>query len=374
VGVLKTEPDKEVAMPRFTKVVAAFGAGSVLLFSVGWQWANAQTPAQMEAERVRQLQNDNARRQQEETNRGARALIPKGSDDSPARPGAGGTARSAGGGDPSALCKTNPIRSGERNPLIGGRWRPADAPAGDSLTQTFQMIGSPLCAMFQLGIEFRERTFVNVIGEFPIQYGHKGDIWFACFPDTTFAFRIQNANQVTVLGDPPCRLRREDAAQAQSVSNRSATSAGVAATPGNAAATGGAALAFTAGAATPSGATVPVADHSFFVLRDSIESVMAQAGIQPIPGGSRVKAWSMACESNTPVCNQGAKALKAATVGIAQTDPGGRGRIPPVAPGTYYLFGTAESSAKPIIWDVKIDLKPGDNTVALDQRNAVPLK
>jgi hypothetical protein len=37
------------------------------------------------------------------------------------------------------------------------------------------------------------------------------------------------------------------------------------------------------------------------------------------------------------------------------------------------LFGTAESSAKPIIWDVKIDLKPGDNTITLDQRNAVPI-
>ena len=345
----------------------------VISSAVGPRCVYAQTPAQIEAERVRQLQIDNARRQQEETNRGARALIPRGSDDSTARPSVGGTSRSSGGGDPSALCKASPIRSGERNPLIGGRWSPADAAAADALTQMFQMIGSPLCAMFQLGIEFRERTFVNVIGEFPIQYGHKGDIWLACFPDTTFAFRIQNANQVTVLGDPPCRLRREDSAQAQAASNRTATTTGVAALPGNTAATGGAALAFTAGAAAPSGATVPVAGHSFFVLRDSIESVMAQAGIQPMPGGSRVKAWSMACESNTPVCNQGAKALMAASVGIAKTDPSGRARIPPVAPGTYYLFGTAESSAKPIIWDVKIDLKPGDNTITLDQRNAVPI-
>ena len=71
-------------MSRFTKVVAAFGAGSLL--SVGWQLANAQTPAQMEYERqqreyrqqqeqqrqeqqrLQQLQNDNARRQQEESN------------------------------------------------------------------------------------------------------------------------------------------------------------------------------------------------------------------------------------------------------------------------------------------------------------------
>jgi len=37
-------------MSRCTKVVPAFGAGLVLLFAVG-QWANAQTPAQMEYER-----------------------------------------------------------------------------------------------------------------------------------------------------------------------------------------------------------------------------------------------------------------------------------------------------------------------------------
>lgn len=74
-------------MSRFTKIVAAFGAGSVLLFSVGWRLAKAQTPAQMEYERqqreyrqqqeqqrqdqqrLQQLQNENARRQQEELNR-----------------------------------------------------------------------------------------------------------------------------------------------------------------------------------------------------------------------------------------------------------------------------------------------------------------
>jgi hypothetical protein len=84
-------------MSRFTKVVSAFGAGSVLLLSVGWQFANAQTPAQMEYERqqreyrqqqeqqrqdqqrLQQLQNDNARRQQEESNRAMRSSIPSSS-------------------------------------------------------------------------------------------------------------------------------------------------------------------------------------------------------------------------------------------------------------------------------------------------------
>ena len=79
-------------MFRFTKVVAAFGAGAVLLLSVG-QWAHAQTPAQMEYERqqreyrqqqeqqrqdqqrLQQLQNDNARRQQEESNREPRGSL-----------------------------------------------------------------------------------------------------------------------------------------------------------------------------------------------------------------------------------------------------------------------------------------------------------
>jgi hypothetical protein len=80
-------------MSRFTKIVAAFGAGSMLFLLAG-QSANAQTPAQMEYERqqreyrqqqeqqrqdqqrLQQLQNDNARRQQEESNRAARQLAP----------------------------------------------------------------------------------------------------------------------------------------------------------------------------------------------------------------------------------------------------------------------------------------------------------
>lgn len=96
-------------MSRFTKVAAAFGAGSVLLLSIG-QSANAQTPAQMEYERqqreywrqqeqqrqeqqrLQQLQNDNARRQQEESSRFMRGTAPGPHDPSTSSPtpGVGG--------------------------------------------------------------------------------------------------------------------------------------------------------------------------------------------------------------------------------------------------------------------------------------------
>jgi hypothetical protein len=49
--------------------------------------------------------------------------------------------------------------------------------------------------------------------------------------------------------------------------------------------------------------------------------------------------------------------------------------FPDVPPGTYYLLALSLSAptAQSLIWDLRVDLKPGANSVTLDQRNVTPL-
>ncbi len=55
------------------------------------------------------------------------------------------------------------------------------------------------------------------------------------------------------------------------------------------------------------------------------------------------------------------------------TQCGGKASFPGVAPGTYYLVVTAGSNTQPVLWNLKVRLDPGDNTIILDQRNATPI-
>jgi hypothetical protein len=321
-----------------------------------------------EERRQQQIWQDDARRQQEQSNR-ARTSTPSSSPDL-ATPSRGSGAPRSSGGDAAALCKAHPVGAGERNPLIGGQWRPVNAPTGDAFTQLFQMATLGVCAVFQAGIEFRERTHVNAIGEFPIQYGHKGDVWFACFPDTTFAFRVENTNQISVAGvDPPCRLRREGAASAQTTPRSNSASPPLHTFDP----TTSAALSLAAGFAAPGGAYQPVVGGNFFVLNESADVILAKAGFTGSPGNSPLKAWTMACASGEPNCGQGMMQIVKSSIGVMKTDSGGKAQLPSLPSGTYYVFGLNKVNAEAILWHVKTDLGPGAQPVRLDQRNAMRL-
>jgi hypothetical protein len=190
-------------------------------------------------------------------------------------------------------------------------------------------------------------------------------------------FRVEDSNHMVTVTNPPCRLVRVGASRTAQTPQGAAAAPAAIGTAGAAAATSGggasAVLALAAGVAAPGGAVTPVAGRSFFVLRNSVDAVMAKAGIQPAPGVSRLKSWALACNSGLPACGQGTSALLAESAAVTKTDASGRGRLSPLPPGTYYVFGVAPNNAPPLLWNVKVDLKPGENAVTLDQRNATLL-
>jgi uncharacterized membrane protein len=135
--------------------------------------------------------------------------------------------------------------------------------------------------------------------------------------------------------------------------------------------TGNAVLVVTSGLAAQPGGQNPLAGHTFVLLNQSYEAALAGAGIQAPAGVSPVKGFLAACTNHQPACQPGIAATNASTVSGARADASGKAQLPGVPPGTYYFFCLGGYNNQLYKWDFPIQLKPGTNSVTLDQHNAV---
>jgi hypothetical protein len=117
----------------------------------------------------------------------------------------------------------------------------------------------------------------------------------------------------------------------------------------------------------------PLAGGHLLILRHSVDVALAKGGVIASAGGSPMKTWHIACETQAPACPLGRQALIADSAGIFTTDSGGRGQTQPIPAGHYYVFGAIRVDNRPMIWNVPVDLKAGPNSMTLDRRNASPV-
>jgi len=140
------------------------------------------------------------------------------------------------------------------------------------------------------------------------------------------------------------------------------------------AAGGNAVLSITSGFSVQPGAPNPLAGRPYVLLRDSYASVLAKAGV-PVPvGTSPYKVMRSACANRTPDCQKITAAVNAAAASAARADANGKAIFPEVAAGTYYLMISARYNNQPLVWDMPVHLKAGENSLTLDQTNATPLR
>lgn len=132
-------------------------------------------------------------------------------------------------------------------------------------------------------------------------------------------------------------------------------------------------LLLASGFAAEPGEDNPLDGAPFMLAKESFESVLGKAGLQPTPGASAIKLWTAACESKQQVCQQAFARLVAVSIGRVKLDAKGKAQFPALPAGTYYVVGSALYENRQMIWDLRIDLKPGANSVTVDQRNAAPI-
>jgi hypothetical protein len=147
-----------------------------------------------------------------------------------------------------------------------------------------------------------------------------------------------------------------------------AASVATAATP-----LGNATLSIASGLPAQPGVPNALAGRPFVLLRDSYANALAKAGVAVPPGTSPYKFVGAACAGKTPDCQKSMDAIKADAASAVRADANGSGTFPGVAPGSYYLMISTRYNNQSLIWEQVVQLKPGANSVTLDQRNATPL-
>lgn len=116
----------------------------------------------------------------------------------------------------------------------------------------------------------------------------------------------------------------------------------------------------------------PLAGATVALLNESLESILRKSHAfdgQP----SILKAWHTACVNRSPLCRKGLEQLEDSVVTNGQMDATGKTTLSDVPAGSYYLMtlGLSVQSAQGLVWDLKVDLKPGPNSVTLNEGNMI---
>ena len=135
---------------------------------------------------------------------------------------------------------------------------------------------------------------------------------------------------------------------------------------------GNATLQIVPGLPVQPGAPNPFAGRPYVLLRHSYATALANGGVAVPTGMSAYKYAGIACGNRTPDCQKVSDAIKADAASAVRADASGRGLLPGVRPGTYYLMISAIYDKQGLIWGQAVQLRPGANSVTLDQRNATP--
>lgn len=121
------------------------------------------------------------------------------------------------------------------------------------------------------------------------------------------------------------------------------------------------------------GGVQPVARSEFYLLDEDPSSLMTAAGLRPEGVMGVLDVFSLAVRYDrrrTPAFAEAVRSINAHTKHTVTTDFNGRAQFTDVAPGRYYLFGSATTRRGYAIWSIPVDIRAGSNSVTLDQNNA----
>jgi hypothetical protein len=124
------------------------------------------------------------------------------------------------------------------------------------------------------------------------------------------------------------------------------------------------------------GGAQPVARVPFYLLKDSLENILRNAGLKAeVFTNDVVREYAFHKANATKgkdFLEKAEAAIMANAVKKVTTDFDGTAKFEDVPPGTYYLMGVTETRGVLgyAIWNYKIEVGDKDDTVILDQNNA----
>jgi hypothetical protein len=363
--------------------VLVLGVLLAVLGASGLRMAFAETPGEIPKpwtyEGSMKLQQQEQQRQQQGQQNGQQPQPYPGSPNAAAGGGAAGAALEAARRD----WLKRPALPPGRNPLLGARWtRPASAGAksSDPLAGLLAMAKGGLCDVLFGGgfFEFRADTLVGYDQRTREQeldrVEYRGDArHVVVIPRTTIRlmeFDVEGPDRIN-WASQNCVLVRAGAALAGTAGSQSAPTAsnGQAIAPAGTGKQSGSVLSLSVGSASPGGPSV--GGRALAVLSKDAQVALAEAGLPSTSGGTALQNWMRACLSRLPACQQGAKAIRAYTIGIATTDASGHAQSPPLPPARYWVFSDTKVGSRHVMWNAPVDLKGGPASLRLDDLNAM---
>jgi len=146
-------------------------------------------------------------------------------------------------------------------------------------------------------------------------------------------------------------------------------------------------LSFDAGVQLKSGNVKPIANGTFYLLDADLQNILQNSGLKPEKRLSLLNTFSMANYGSSQGVERSMKtfatameSIKTHVVATTTSDSNGKGQFSSIPAGTYYLMNAGVvymdtgslTDRNPVLWNVKIEIKPGQNSISLDQKNAVP--
>lgn len=116
----------------------------------------------------------------------------------------------------------------------------------------------------------------------------------------------------------------------------------------------------------------PAAGTTVLLLNDSIETLVKNSGFQPAASTSLLKSFAN-CPRNNANCQKGTVAVYQHVVAAVKAGPNAPVSFSGVKPGTYYVMAGLVNNGKNYLWNTRVDLKAGANSVTLDAKDAAPL-
>jgi hypothetical protein len=136
---------------------------------------------------------------------------------------------------------------------------------------------------------------------------------------------------------------------------------------------GNAILSILPGLPTQPGTPNPLAGRPYVILRLSYGDALARGGVSVPAGVSPYKYVGTACVTRTPDCPKMMDAIKAEAASAVRADGNGRGVLPGVPAGTYYLMISTVYNKQSLVWGQAVQLNPGQNSFTLELGNATPI-
>ena len=134
-------------------------------------------------------------------------------------------------------------------------------------------------------------------------------------------------------------------------------------------------------------ASKPIAGGTFCLLNEDLNNILQASGLKPQKGLSLLNTFSMAnygatlgVERSVKTHDQAMESIKSHIIATTTSDPNGKGEFSSVNAGTYYLMHTgivfmntgSLNDRKAILWNLRVQIKPGQNAITLDEKNTVP--